>query len=245
MKKVVKVVCVFLVLVLILGVVFFIVDYNRVKNQEKPIFCITSPAGMANDGGTMEYFGLGYKVIDFNRISGYDEIKIGTWFMNYEDFNEEIELYEKSLEDGEQEKDNNINNKVTTIDIETAFDFDEDTKKIYTLNQEEIYVIFNIMHNITFKEETCDGLPSYYIKYNSNSEKAFITYGVEIYENEYHITSDKGEAILSSEQMKQFDEILDNHRKIDEKKEEAQKQLNEIEKQISEELNRIENENAN
>ena len=35
------------------------------------------------------------------------------------------------------------------------------------------------------------------------------TYGIEKFENEYHITSDeKGEAILSNEQQKQLDKII-------------------------------------
>ena len=81
-----------LLVILCIGIliVTFTVDYNRVKNQEKPIFCIKSPAGGIMDGGTIEYFGLGYKVIDFHTIAGFDDIKIGTWFMDYNDFEEEI-----------------------------------------------------------------------------------------------------------------------------------------------------------
>lgn len=45
------------------------------------------------DGGTVEYLGLGYKVIDFHTVAGFDDIKIGTWFMNYNDFDEEIKEY--------------------------------------------------------------------------------------------------------------------------------------------------------
>ena len=45
--------------------------------------------------------------------------------------------------------------------------------------------------------------------YNSEEKEGFITYGIEIFENEYHITSEeKGEAILSNEQQKQLDEII-------------------------------------
>ncbi len=44
----------------------FIVDYNKVKNNEKPIFCILEQE--VNDGGTKIYLGLGYKVIDFNTL---------------------------------------------------------------------------------------------------------------------------------------------------------------------------------
>ena len=40
MKKILKVVAGILGIIVVLGIVFFTVDYNRVKNQEKPIFCI-------------------------------------------------------------------------------------------------------------------------------------------------------------------------------------------------------------
>ena len=44
---------------------------------------------------------------------------------------------------------------------------------------------------------------------NTEEKEGFITYGIEIFENEYHITSEeKGEAILSNEQQKQLDEII-------------------------------------
>ena len=68
MKKILKVVVGILGIIVVLGIVFFTVDYNRVKNQKRPIFCIQSPAGVILDGGTIEYFGLGYKVIDFHTI---------------------------------------------------------------------------------------------------------------------------------------------------------------------------------
>ena len=99
MKKFLKVVAGILGIIVVLGIVFFTVDYNRVKKQEKPIFCIKDPAGAIMDGGTIEYWGLGYKVIDFHTIAGFDDIKIGTWFMDYNDFEEEIKAYEKKFEE--------------------------------------------------------------------------------------------------------------------------------------------------
>ena len=95
MKKTLKIIGIILVIIIILGLIFFIVDYNLVKKQEKPIFCIKNPAGTIRDGGTIEYFGLGYKVIDFNTLGGYKEIKIGSWFMDYDDFSEEIQKVEE------------------------------------------------------------------------------------------------------------------------------------------------------
>ena len=95
MRKGIKVVLIILGVIIMLGLIFFAVDYNRAKNGEKPIFCINT--AIANDGGTKEYLGLGYKVIDFKRLDGYDEVKIGTWSMKYEDFENEYSNYTKEL----------------------------------------------------------------------------------------------------------------------------------------------------
>ena len=207
MKKILKIIGI----VLVLGIIFFGVDYSRVKNSERPIFCINNPAGTLRDGGTVEFFGLGYKVIDFHTIAGFDDIKIGTWGMDYNDFDKEMNVYEKRFEE-QLEYEGNIHNKVTTIDIETAFENNENGKKVETLNQEEIYEIFNIIDNLKFTKETCDGLPSYYIKYNSENQDGFVIYGVEVYDNEFHITSsEKGEAILSDSQKEQLENIINQN----------------------------------
>ena len=99
MKKMLKVIGMVLGIIVVLGIVFFIIDYNRVQKQEKPIFCIQNPAGIISDGGTIEYFGLGYKVIDFHTLAGYDDIKIGSWFMYYNDFDEKMKEYEERFEE--------------------------------------------------------------------------------------------------------------------------------------------------
>lgn len=108
-----------------------------------------------------------------------------------------------------ENKDNEINNKVTTISIQETGLSSVAPAKEYILNQEEIYTIFSIIDNLTFSNETCDGLPTYFIRYNSQEKEGFITYGIEIYESVYHITSDsKGEAILTAEQKEEIDEII-------------------------------------
>lgn len=115
--------------------------------------------------------------------------------------------FEKQLENL-----NDVNNRVTTIDIETAITINNSEKKSYTLNQEEIYQIFNIIDNLTFTKETCDGLPKYYIKYNSENKNGFLIYGIEEYDNKYHITYEsKGEAILSNEQFEQLLRIINKY----------------------------------
>ena len=97
MKKELKILFIVLGIILVLGAIFFVIDYDRAKKQEKPIFCIN--IATYRDGGTKEYLGLGYKVIDFHTLEGFDDIKIGTWFINYNDFNEEMKVYETKFEE--------------------------------------------------------------------------------------------------------------------------------------------------
>ena len=140
MRKGIKVALIILGVILILGLIFFMVDYNRVKNGEKPIFCINTAT--ANDGGTKEYLGLGYKVIDFNRLDGYDEVKIGTWSMKYEDFENEY----------------NANTKVIVNDY--------DNIPSITITGEDALIIKQILNEFTYNSELCDGIYSYQITIN-------------------------------------------------------------------------------
>ncbi len=58
------------------------IDIYRLEQNLEPIFSIKM--GAYSDGGTKEYLGLGYKIIDYNKLGGYDGYKIGTWFMSYD-----------------------------------------------------------------------------------------------------------------------------------------------------------------
>ena len=140
MRKGIKVALIILGVILILGLIFFMVDYNRVKNGEKPIFCINTAT--ANDGGTKEYLGLGYKVIDFNRLDGYDEVKIGTWSMKYEDFENEYNANANVIVNG------------------------YDNIPSITITGEDAIIIKQILNEFTYNGELCDGIYSYEIIIN-------------------------------------------------------------------------------
>lgn len=99
MKKNLKAILVIIVIITVLGIIFFTVDYNRAKNNQKPLFCIKHPGGTILDGGTIIYFGLGYKVIDFHTLAGFDDVKIGSWSMDYDDFRDEMKVYEEQFEE--------------------------------------------------------------------------------------------------------------------------------------------------
>lgn len=161
MKKILKVVVGILGIIVVLGIVFFTVDYNRVKNQKKPIFCIKDPAGVILDGGTIEYLGLGYKVIDFHTIAGFDDIKIGTWFMDYNDFEEEIKAYEKKY------KEKLLMNEENNSDLENVImKVDSTTIKPTSIS---IIIINNNDNEIGYDEE-------YKIQKNINGEWKYLDY---------------------------------------------------------------------
>lgn len=91
-----------LLILILIGIIFFTVDYIRVKKQKYPIFCLDFGGVFSyQDGGTKVYIGLGYKVIDFHKIiyneSGwnkndfyYDKIHICSWFKSYDMLVKEI-----------------------------------------------------------------------------------------------------------------------------------------------------------
>ena len=103
MKKIIKVALIsILVIILIsiivlttLGIILYSIDKARIDNGMEPLYCIASE-GTYLDGGSKEYYGLGYKVIKFNKINGYNETKIGSWFMDIDDFDHEVEAYENN-----------------------------------------------------------------------------------------------------------------------------------------------------
>jgi hypothetical protein len=70
---------------IVLFLSFFITDYVRTVNNQSPVFSI--PILRLKDGGSIEYFGLGYKVIKYVLIkeggTKEETYKIGTWFMPF------------------------------------------------------------------------------------------------------------------------------------------------------------------
>ena len=94
----------FIVILLIIAMIT--TDIIRVaKYEKKPLFAINTKT--YKDGGTKEYTGLGYKVIDYNQLQGRRDIEIGTWGMKYN------------------------TNPITLQDIDLAIEFNDNEEKTY------------------------------------------------------------------------------------------------------------------
>ena len=186
MKNGIKILLIILGVIIILGLTFFTVDYNRVQKQEKPIFCVKD--AIANDGGTEEYLGLGYKVIDFNRYNGYDEMKIGSWFMKYEDFEDEYKEYGSAVEEIDPEVVINGYNNMPDITITG-----EDTTKIK-----------QILDGFSYDGELCDGIYSYEIIIN-DEEHYMVKQDCKAIEK-----GDK-QADITEEELKSIEDIIEKN----------------------------------
>ncbi len=96
MKKLLKLLMALLLALIVIGGITFLIDASRVASGKTPICAVE--VSKFQDGGTTEYLGIGYRVIDFNMLNGYDEMKIGPWSMKKTDFKEEYEAYNQRLE---------------------------------------------------------------------------------------------------------------------------------------------------
>ena len=80
------IVIIFIIFIIaIIGLTSFFIDYTRVKENKLPIFCISFDNMTYADGGTKQYFGIGYKVIAYKKMNGYNGIHIGTYFLKYDE----------------------------------------------------------------------------------------------------------------------------------------------------------------
>lgn len=78
-----KIILAVLGVLLIIIILFFTVDCIRVNINTSPIFCVQTQT--YDDGGSIEYTGLGYKVIKYVTLKDDTvKYKIGTWFMKFD-----------------------------------------------------------------------------------------------------------------------------------------------------------------
>ena len=72
--------------ILIVWIAFFITDFSLATANKSPIFAI--PVIRYKDGGSTEYYGLGYKVIKYVNLTvergpEVEKADFGTWFIRF------------------------------------------------------------------------------------------------------------------------------------------------------------------
>ena len=209
MKKVLKGCLIVIVVIICMWLLFFTVDYIRVENQELPIFCIKSPGGGYSDGGTMEYLGLGYKVIDFNRLNGYDEIKIGTCSMKYEDFQNEYNNVPELIPDELIEAYGFVAGKAITIKGENYNTIIEilnrqifENEISITIKGEDYKTVIHTLQNNLYDDQVCTTYDTYVIRINAGS----VYY---ISPNNNAIVTNGKQAQISNEDIQEIENIIE------------------------------------
>lgn len=82
-KKNVKRLLVGLIVLTVLIVTLICADVYKIMCNDEPLFCIKKD--VYEDGGTVEYIGLGYKIFKIRRIEySIHQVKVGTIFSSYE-----------------------------------------------------------------------------------------------------------------------------------------------------------------
>lgn len=81
-------------IILIVWATFYITDFTLSKFSKRPIFAI--PGATYKDGGTREYYGLGYKVIKYNKSDIIDKECLNNYYEYLELTGEETDLIDIS-----------------------------------------------------------------------------------------------------------------------------------------------------
>ena len=111
-RKTVRNLFVIVIIAVVLLSTMIIADFNYVLQKQKPVFCFIQNS--YEDGGTIEYIGLGYKIIDYNAIYGRKDIVLGSIFKQYEPRVDESKFEDKV---DNKNKIYNFSGKVEKIDM--------------------------------------------------------------------------------------------------------------------------------
>lgn len=179
MKKGLKIGIIVLVIIIGCSFIFRGIDKKRAEENKRPLFVIRT--AIYSDGGSKEYIGLGYKVIVFNTLCGYQDVKFGNLKMNINDFEDETHAYCQNNE-------HKVNGAIDT-DLDTVKSNISIAIKDGTLKKNKATIILsnasnvNITYGNEYKiEKEKDGswkelegelnftLPAYILKYNDSVE---------------------------------------------------------------------------
>lgn len=187
-RKYIKILNIIFIIILII-IALVTADIICVTKYEKgPVFAI--PLHTYDDGGTKEYYGIGYKVIKYKQVQGRRDIEIGTWSLEYnvepirtealdlaiefeEDETAAYKKYNKKFLyiSGELTNINEVDNKIVvsfidedgkySIDIECSMETDKQELQELELNK-QITVIGSMK---SYSYETDEEVGTLHLKY--------------------------------------------------------------------------------
>ena len=180
-----------LIMLILFGIFTYNVDKKRIEENQKPIFAFEAPIYL-NYGDVVSYYGLGYKVYRYTKISPKEpyeanrKLKIGSWFMRKGITNVKnikyIELYNGSSSVGYKY----ILNKNNLMFI--SWDKSNNQKKNKQISKKETKKIIKILNNYVYYQIIYDIEPC---KNNDGCHGKIITIKFDKEEYHYYIENDK------------------------------------------------------
>ncbi len=127
-KKAKRIINIFFGLIILVLIMIAIDVICVAKYDVGPFFSI--PLHTYKDGGTKEYYGLGYKVIKYHQTQGRRDKEIGSWSLKYN------------------------TNPITTEDVDMAIEFSENTEQAYAKYYKKFVRIISTLEKVDEKNKT-------------------------------------------------------------------------------------------
>ena len=169
-----------IIIIIIIGCSFIFrgIDKKRAEENKRPLFVVRT--AIYKDGGSKEYTGLGYKVIVFNTLCDYKEVKFGNLKMNINDFEDETNAYCRNNEHKLDGDANSLDNVKSNVVLELKSGTLKKTKATFILkNNSNVNIIYGNEYKIEKKIDDnwqeLEGklnfnLPAYNLKYMDSVE---------------------------------------------------------------------------
>ena len=159
-----------IILLLILMVATDIICVSRFNKG--PFFAI--PTHTYKDGGTKEYYGLGYKVIKYKQIQGRRDTELGKWSLKY-----------------------NVE-PITVQDVDMAIEFNDGTLKAYNKYTKKFVRIISTLKKVDKKNH------SIVIGYQDEGEKYSLDIKCDIVKDQTDIDFEEGKEITIIGNVEEF-----------------------------------------
>ena len=165
--------------IIVLLIILVAVDIICVSRFEKgPFFAI--PTHTYKDGGTKEYYGLGYKVIKYKQYQGRRDMEIGKWSLKY---NAE---------------------PITVKDVDMAIAFNDNTAKTYEEYYKKFVRIISTLEKVDKKNHAIT------IGYNDEGGKYSLDIKCDIVKEQKDIDFEEGKEITIIGTMTDFKPKTEN-----------------------------------
>ena len=162
--------------IIVILIIMVAIDIICVSRYNKgPFFAI--PTHTYKDGGTKEYYGLGYKVIKYKQLQGRRDMELGKWSLKYN------------------------TEPITVQDVDMAIEFNDDANKAYTKYYKKFVRIISTLEKVDKKNHSIK------IGYQDEGEKYSLDIKCDIVKEQTELNFKEGKEITIIGTVSDFDTV--------------------------------------